>query len=75
MRIPIVTLSLLMGATISNAQTARLQVIHNSADAAAAVVDVYVDNALLLDDFEFRTASPFVDAPSGVSFTVGIRCR
>ena len=72
MRIPIVTLSLLMGATISNAQTARLQVIHNSADAAAAVVDVYVDNALLLDDFEFRTASPFVDAPSGVSFTVGI---
>lgn len=36
------------------------------------MVHVYVGNTLLLDDFAFRTASPFVDAPSGVSFTVGI---
>jgi len=72
MRLPIVTLSLLMGSYIAQAQTARLQVIHNSADAAAAVVDVYVGNALLLDDFAFRTASPFIDAPAEVTFTVGI---
>lgn len=52
--------------------TARVQVIHNCADAAAASVDVWLDNTLLLDDFNFRTASPFVDAPAGVSFTVGI---
>ncbi len=52
--------------------TARVQVIHNCADAAAASVDVWLDNTLLIDDFAFRTASPFVDAPAGVAFTVGI---
>lgn len=52
--------------------TARLQVIHNSADMAASTVDVWVNNALLLDDFSFRTASPFVDAQAGVDLTVGI---
>ncbi|MBK7028288.1 MAG: DUF4397 domain-containing protein [Bacteroidales bacterium] len=53
--------------------TARLQVIHNSADAAAAEVDVWLNNTLLLDDFAFRTASPFIDAPAGVSFDVVIQ--
>jgi hypothetical protein len=51
---------------------ARVQVIHNSADAAAAVVDVWLDNTLLIDDFEFRTATPFIDAPAGVEFTIAI---
>lgn len=65
----------LLAATFSFAQgggTARVQVIHNCADAAAATVDVWLDNTLLIDDFAFRTASPFVDAPAGVNFTVGI---
>lgn len=52
---------------------ARVQVIHNSADAAAEMVDVWLDNTLLLDNFEFRTASPFVDAPAGVEFTIAIK--
>jgi len=53
--------------------TARLQVIHNSADAAASVVDVWLNNTLLLDNFAFRTASPFIDAPAGVDFDVVIQ--
>jgi hypothetical protein len=53
-------------------QTARVQVIHNSADAAAAVVDVYVDAANALNDFAFRTASPFVDLPAGVQIELSI---
>ncbi|MFZ1331174.1 MAG: DUF4397 domain-containing protein [Flavobacteriales bacterium] len=72
MRIPTLALSVILGASIATAQTARVQVIHNSADLAAASVDVYLDNTLLLDDFEFRNASPFIDAPAGVTFTVGI---
>ncbi|MFN4122790.1 MAG: DUF4397 domain-containing protein [Flavobacteriales bacterium] len=53
---------------------ARIQVIHNSADAAAAVVDIWVNNSiLLLDDFAFREASPWVDAPAGVPITVDIK--
>lgn len=53
--------------------TARVQVIHNSADAAAETVDVWLNDQLLLDNFMFRTASPFVDAPAGVEFTVSIK--
>ncbi len=52
--------------------TARVQVIHNSADLAAATVDVWLNNTLLLDNFAFRTASPFVDAPATIDFNVGI---
>lgn len=52
---------------------ARVQVIHNSADAAAAVVDVWLNNTLLIDNFAFRTAKPFIDAPAGVEFTIAIK--
>ena len=55
---------LLIGSTAYS--QARVQVIHNSADAAAAVVDVWLNDQLLLDNFAFRTASPFIDAPAGV---------
>ena len=51
---------------------ARLQVIHNAADPAAAEVDVYLDGTLLLDNFPFRGATPFIDAPTDVPFNVGI---
>jgi len=67
----LVTLLCLPALSMS-AQTARVQVIHNSPDALAAIVDVYLNDILLIDDFEFRTASPFIDAPAGVDFTVGI---
>jgi len=54
-------------------ETARVQVIHNSADAAAATVDVWLNDVLLLDNFSFRNASPFVDAPAGEEFTIAIQ--
>ncbi len=52
--------------------TARVQVIHNSADAAAETVDIWLNDTPLLDDFSFRTASPFIDAPAGEEFTIGV---
>ncbi len=52
---------------------ARVQVIHNCADLAAATVDVYLNNVLLLDNFAFRTATPFIDAPSGVPLTIQVK--
>ena len=64
--------SLIMIAAMAFSQTARVQVIHNSADAAAEEVDVYLDNTLLLDDFAFRTATPFIDAPAGSQIVLGI---
>ena len=51
---------------------ARLQVIHNAADPAASSVDVYVNGSLLLDDFAFRTATPYIDVPAGVLLNVGV---
>jgi hypothetical protein len=54
------------------AQTARVQVIHNSADLAAKEVDVYLNDALLLDDFKFRTATPFIDAPANEEIVISV---
>ena len=55
-----------------SAQTARVQVIHNCADAAAATVDVWLDTTLIINNFNFRTASAFIDAPAGVPINIGI---
>ena len=52
--------------------TARLQVIHNAADPAAEFVDVYLNGGLLLNNFAFRTATPYIDAPAGVELIIGI---
>ena len=58
--------------SVSLAQTAKVQVIHNCADAAAAQVDVYINGTLELNDFGFRKATPFLDLPAGVNINVGI---
>ncbi len=68
----VLAFAMFLGINAQAQQTARLQVIHNSADAAASLVDVYLDTALLFDDFAFRTATSFIDAPAGVTFKVGI---
>lgn len=52
--------------------TARLQVIHNSADLAADSVDVYLNGTLLLDNFAFRTATPFIDVDALTPLEIGI---
>jgi hypothetical protein len=62
-------------ATVAQAQTtARLEVIHNAADAIAAEVDIYVNGGPepFINDFAFRTTSGFVDVPAGVDLNIGI---
>lgn len=56
----------------SIAQTARIQVIHNSPDLTAVFVDVYLNDELLLDNFQFRTATPFVDVTAGVPISIDV---
>lgn len=53
-------------------QTAKVQIIHNSADVAAATVDIYLDGGMTpaIDDFAFRSATGFIDLPTSVD--VGI---
>ncbi|MEM6264177.1 MAG: DUF4397 domain-containing protein [Bacteroidota bacterium] len=51
---------------------AAVQIIHNSADQAAAVVDIYIDSVLAYDDVAYQTATAFDTVPSNVPFGVGI---
>jgi hypothetical protein len=50
--------------------TARAQIIHNAPD--AGTVDVYAGEAILVDNFEFRTATEFIDLPAGGDVVVRI---
>ena len=68
----LITGALLGMSSISQSQTAQLQVIHNAADPAAASVDVYVNGNLALDNFAFRTATSFLDLPAGVPLNIGV---
>ena len=52
---------------------ARVQVIHNSPDLAAAQVDVYINGELSLDNFAFRKATQFLSLPSDVSISIDIK--
>ncbi|NVK26727.1 MAG: DUF4397 domain-containing protein [Flavobacteriia bacterium] len=71
----LLTLFAIAATTAASAQTARVQVIHNSADLAADSVDVYLGSTLLLDNFAFRTATPFIDAPASTPITIGIATK
>ena len=52
--------------------TAMVQIIHNAADPGAAVVDVYLGDTKVIDDFAFRTATPFIELPVNTDLTVGV---
>ena len=68
-----IIISILFGITTAFG-AAKVQVIHNSALPGAAEVDVYINGAKpdILDNFAFRTATPFVDLPAGVDIVVTI---
>lgn len=61
-----------VGEIVEEPPLARVQLIHNSGDAAVALVDLYADGELQLEDVAFRTATPFMDAPAGVDINLVI---
>ncbi len=66
------TSTLLLLAATASAQTADVQVIHNAPDPAAAVVDIYIDDNLAIDDFAFRAATPVLPLDAGVELSIGV---
>lgn len=53
--------------------TSKIQVIHNAADPAVAVVDIYVDiitDTVKLDNVAFRKATGFLEVPAGYPLKV-----
>jgi hypothetical protein len=61
--------ALLCSAVTASAQSARVQIIHNAPDPE---VDVYVNGALALDNFAFRSATPFLDLPAGINLSIAV---
>ncbi|MCK4631751.1 MAG: T9SS type A sorting domain-containing protein, partial [candidate division Zixibacteria bacterium] len=58
------TLAVPVTLTLSAVPTAKMQLVHNSADPAVELVDVWVNGEKMLTDFAFRSATPFMDIPS-----------
>ncbi len=54
------------------ATSARVQIVHNAADPALSVVDVYLSGTRILDDLTFRSATPFLDVPADMPVNLGI---
>lgn len=59
------------GSTVEIPRTpfARVQIIHNS---PTPTVDIYANGELLLDDFTFRTATPFLELPALVDIDIAV---
>lgn len=68
--IHIFLVALLTGSTL--AQTAKVQLIHNTADFGVEVLDVYVESVLAADNITFRNASAFVDLPADIEIDIAI---
>jgi Domain of unknown function (DUF4397) len=58
-----------VASAVVTAQTARVQILHNSPD---PTVDVYVNKTRLLNDLVFRQGTPFVEVAANVPVTIGI---
>ena len=54
---------------LSPAPVANVQLIHNS---PSPTVDVYANGELLVDNFEFRTATPFQFLPADVDIEIAV---
>lgn len=68
----LIVAGLLTTGTLESFGQAEIQIIHNAADPAAETVDVYVNGTLTLDNFTFRTATPFLSVPSGTLLDIGV---
>ncbi len=64
--------ALLFASQFSFGQTAKVQAVHNSPDAALSVIDIYLGDIRIIDDIGFRIATPFLDAPAGIPLTFTI---
>jgi len=54
---------------MSRTPTARVQIIHN---APSAVIDIYGGTVRLVDDLQFRRATPYLTIPASRTFTLAV---
>ncbi len=65
----LILLALVLVTGALSAQTARLQLIHNSPE---TTVDIYVNDSLFLSDFVFRDATSFINVIAGYPVTLAV---
>lgn len=63
----------LLATSFLQAQTALVQIIHNSpSNASEEGVDIYVNGVLAANNLAFREATPFTPVPANVPLSVGV---
>jgi Domain of unknown function (DUF4397)/Secretion system C-terminal sorting domain/Beta-propeller repeat len=58
---------------LSEIRDVFVQIVHNSPDTTLRAVDVFVNGELSFDNFEFRTATPFLELKGGIPYKIGIK--
>lgn len=56
-----------------NAQTARIQIIHNSPDHTTKALDVYFGNQKVVDSLPFRYATDYMSAPANTPIVMALQ--
>jgi len=55
-----------------NKLSSDVQVVHNSPDSTIEMVDIYIDGVLALNNFKFRTATPFITLDAFKPYAIAI---
>ncbi|MEZ4389373.1 MAG: DUF4397 domain-containing protein [Candidatus Krumholzibacteriia bacterium] len=71
-KLTFLALSLVAMAGLATAQTAAVQIIHNSPDPLAASVDIYLGDTLAIGGFGYLDATGVLDLPAGVEIVIGV---
>lgn len=69
MRYFILAFFLIIALKPAKSQSRLVQIIHNSADSTLTELDIYLNDSLIIDNFQFRTASSFLTIPDQVGVT------
>lgn len=68
----LVFLAMIFAVAPVSAQTAGIQLVHNSPDLSLSEVDAYIDGNLVADDFASRTEAESMAFPVGAELTVAV---
>lgn len=63
MRNVLLLIAITVSSLIAKGQSRFVQIIHNSADTALTELDIYLNDSLIIDNFQFRTATAFIEIP------------
>jgi hypothetical protein len=70
MRYLLLAFFLIIAFVPAKSQSRFVQIIHNSADSALTELDIYLNDSLIIDNFQFRTASSFLSIPDQIGASV-----